>query len=37
MALFGAATLFGGATAVVLGTLAVGAALGFALVNKKNR
>ncbi|XP_035233891.1 mitochondrial fission 1 protein-like [Stegodyphus dumicola] len=36
MALFGAATLFGGATAIVLGTVAVGAALGFALVNKKN-
>ncbi|GIY37321.1 hypothetical protein CDAR_261641 [Caerostris darwini] len=35
MALFGAAALFGGATAVVVGTLAVGAAVGFALKHKR--
>ncbi|GFR19442.1 mitochondrial fission 1 protein [Trichonephila clavata] len=36
MALFGAAALLGGVTAVAVGTLAVGAALGFAFKNKRN-
>ncbi|CAL1268529.1 unnamed protein product [Larinioides sclopetarius] len=35
MALVGTAAIFGGATAIVVGTLAVGAALGFAFRKKK--
>lgn len=34
MALFGAAAVFGGVTAVVVGALAVSAALGFAIKRK---
>ncbi|GFT56053.1 mitochondrial fission 1 protein [Nephila pilipes] len=36
MALFGAAALLGGVTAVAVGTIAVGAALGFAFRHKRN-
>ncbi|XP_054712288.1 mitochondrial fission 1 protein-like [Uloborus diversus] len=37
MALFGAATIFGGAAAIVVGSLAVGAALGYSLVKRKGQ